>query len=627
MARRIGIGNQDFEKIRINNYFYIDKTKFIREWWESGDEVTLITRPRRFGKTLNMSMLEKFFSIQYAGRGDLFEGLSIWKEKFSDGELSSGKETSSDKEMSLNGETSPDKEMSLNGETSPDKEMSPKREISPDGKMSPDGNYKYKKIQGTYPVLFISFAGIKETSFVYAHENICRMIEEQYNKHDYLLDSGYLNDKEKDYYQKVRAEMSDSVASVALRNLSDFLFRYYGKKVIILLDEYDTPMQEAFVGGYWKEMTAFIRSLFNFTFKTNPYLERAVMTGITRVSKESIFSDLNNLKVVSATSEKYTDCFGFTEEEVFAALKEYGLFERAQQVKEWYDGFTFGGQSDIYNPWSIINFLDDERVGLYWANTSSNGLVGKLIREGDSGVKKTFERLIQGESIHMEIDEQIIYDQLSTKKNAIWSLLLASGYLKVKNYQAYTTEYGLWKEEYELALTNLETRIMFVNMVRGWFDTVSSDYNGFIRALITDDIKAMNVYMNRVSSEMFSSFDTGKGPSERQPERFYHGFVLGLMVELVDRYVVTSNRESGLGRYDVMLEPRSAENDAILLEFKVQDEGEKELSDTVKEAIRQIEEKDYQGNLIAKGIPKERIRKYGFAFCGKKVLIGSGSVS
>ena len=548
MAKKVGIGSQDFEKVRVNNNFYIDKTNFIREWWESGDEVTLITRPRRFGKTLNMSMLEKFFSIQYANRGDLFEGLSIWKEK------------------------------------------------------SPNGEYKYRKIQGTYPVLFISFAGIKENSFEGARENICRTIEEQYNKHDYLLDSGLLNEKEKNFYQKVSAEMSDSIAAGSLRSLSDFLSRYYGKKIIILLDEYDTPMQEAFISEYWDEMVAFIRSLFNYTFKTNPYLERAVMTGITRVSKESIFSDLNNLKVVATTSNKYADCFGFTESEVFAALDEFSLGEYKQQVKEWYDGFTFGGKSDIYNPWSVINFLDDKKVGLYWANTSSNGLVGKLVQEGDAEVKKTFEHLIQGGSIRMEIDEQIIYNQLSVRKNAIWSLLLASGYLKAKDYQAYMTEYGVWKEEYELALTNLETRIMFVNMVRGWFDSVSSDYNIFISAMLAGDTRTMNIYMNRVSSEMFSSFDTGNKPSGSHPERFYHGFVLGLMVELADKYVVTSNRESGLGRYDVMLEPRNMENDAFLLEFKVQGEDEKELSDTVKEALRQIEERDYQANLIAKGI-------------------------
>ncbi len=563
MSRVIGIGNQDFEKVRVNNIFYIDKTNFIQEWWEAEDEVTLITRPRRFGKTLNMSMLEKFFSVNYSGRGSLFQGLNIWEYE------------------------------------------------------------AYREIQGTYPVLFVSFAGIKENSYAGARESICRVIEEQYNKCDYLLEGTLLNEKEKAFYQKVSVEMSDSEAAASLRALSDFLGRYYGKKVIILLDEYDTPMQEAYVNGYWDELVAFTRNLFNSTFKTNPYLERAVMTGITRVSKESIFSDLNNLKVVTATSSKYTDSFGFTEGEVFAALKEYGLSGQEQNVKNWYDGFSFGERKDIYNPWSIINFLDEKRVGAYWANSSSNKLVGKLIKEGSPNIKKAFEDLLNGKSLCMEIDEQIAYNQLNEKKNAVWSLLLASGYLKVSG-RAFEERTGHMR--YELALTNKEVHIMFADMVQDWFSG-SEDYNDFIRALLLDDIKAMNVYMNRVSIEMFSSFDTGRGPSGKRPECFYHGFVLGLMVELSDRYVITSNRESGFGRYDVMLEPRMAEggiasNDGILMEFKVQEEDEKELSDTVRNALRQIKEKGYQSSLIAKGIPEERIRKYGFAFCGKKVLIG-----
>ena len=562
MRNKVAIGIQSFEEIQNKQVFYVDKTSFIKEWWENNDEVTLITRPRRFGKTLNISMLEQFFSVDYAGRGDLFESTNIWKEE------------------------------------------------------------RYRQLQGTYPVLSIRFAGIKGINFIDTRRQICQEIVEVYNRNRFLMEQEkVVSDSDRVFFEAVSRDMDNDIAALALKKLSELMTRYYHKKVIILLDEYDTPMQEAYLNGYWNELVTFMGSLLNATFKTNPYLCRGVLTGITRVSKESIFSDLNNPEVVTTTSDKYADSFGFTQQEVSQALSVFGLSDQEEAVQDWYNGFTFGERTDIYNPWSIIHFLEKKKFAAYWANTSSNSLISKLIREGSKDIKITMENLLNGGTFHTKIDEQIVFDQLGHNEYAIWSLLLASGYLKVEQH---TMDTDTGKEEYILKLTNKEVKLMFQDMIEGWFKNYSSAYNDFIKALLQGDKKAMNHYMNQIALVTFSSFDVGNKPSGRaEPERFYHGFVLGLIVELSDRFRITSNRESGFGRYDVMLTPKNNHDNAIILEFKVQDtEEEKTLKASVEAALRQINEKKYEAELIAEGIMPERIRKYGFAFAGKKCLIG-----
>ena len=565
MAKVISIGNQSFESMRERDNFYVDKTSVIKEWWENEDIVTLITRPRRFGKTLNMNMLECFFSNKYKDRGDLFEGLDIWKEE------------------------------------------------------------KYCKLQGTYPVIFLSFADVKQNNYEETIQKIKKIIFDIYQKYDFLKDWEGLTDKEKTAFRNIDCVMSDIVAQGAIKDLSDYLSRYYGKKVIILLDEYDTPMQEAYVSGYWKELVAFTRSLFNATFKTNPYLERAIMTGITRVSKESIFSDLNNLVVVTTTSNQYETAFGFTEEEVFNALDEQGLSEKKQEVKSWYDGFTFGDSRDIYNPWSIINYLKYKKFTTYWADSSSNGLINNLIQKGSPYIKTMLETLIKGEKINVIIDEQIVFSELDYSEDAVWSLMLASGYLKVISSE----ELNLIREsdnEYELAITNREILFMFRKMILRWFTPAKMETNEFIKALINGDVESMNAYMNKVTLKTISYFDSGNSPSDEEPERFFHGLVLGLMVDQTENYIITSNRESGYGRYDIMLEPIDKSNEnlpCIVIEFKViNPKKEKTLEETVEAALNQIEDKGYDAELVKRGVKKENIYHYGFAFKGKNVLIG-----
>ena len=573
MRTAISIGTQDFEKMRTSDSFYIDKTDFIREWWERQDDVTLITRPRRFGKTLNLSMMECFFSAKYGKRGDLFEGLSIWEHK------------------------------------------------------------KYHKLQGTYPVLSLSLAAIKGTTYQNTREALITVLRKLYEKHDYLLTGDTLSDLEKKRFYTLgqyidtdkdpMKEITDNTIIWALNTLMSYMVRYHGQKVLVFLDEYDTPLQEAYIHGYWDELTSLIRSMFNSTFKTNDHLNRALLTGITRVSKESIFSDLNNLMVVTTTAEEYCTAFGFTEQEVLQTLDEWQLSDEIDNIRFWYDGFTFGSKSKIYNPWSITMYLRTKEYRTYWADTSSNALVSELIRTGTSELKMQMEELLAGNNLELELDEQVIFEQLKIKKGAIWSLLIASGYLRPEE-RTFHRETGRYL--YKIRLTNHEVTLMFQDMIASWFPEDDTSYHDFQKALLLGDLDYMNQYMNDIAEKMFSSFDAGRKPSEKkQPERFYHGFVLGLIVDLADRYQIRSNKKSGFGRYDVMMAPRRESDDAIIMEFKVfSKQRDKTLERAVENALQQINTMKYDSELLASGIPKKRIRHYGFAFDGQKVLIGDG---
>lgn len=566
MKRAIATGIQDFEKLRDNQVFYIDKTALISEWWKGQDDVTLITRPRRFGKTLNLSMMNCFFSNKYAKRGDLFEGLKVWE----DPELLSE--------------------------------------------------------QGTWPVIFMSFAGIKQATYEDTRKALNQLIADLMASYRALLQEPAFTDEDRAFFKMVSAGMPDYLAAVSIKKLCEWLERHYGKKVLIFLDEYDAPLQEAWVNGFWADLVAYIRALFNNTFKTNPSLYRAIMTGVTRVSKEPIFSDLNNLVVVTTTSDLYATSFGFTEPEVFQALEDQGFSDSDKlDVKTWYDGFTFGAVTDIYNPWSVTNYLNEGKLEAWWANTSSNGLVGTLIRQGDPDVKMQFETLLDGGALTVPIDEQIVFDQLDDNPEAIWSLLVATGYLKVASIDR-KMETGEGDDNlYALELTNLEVRRMFRDMVRGWFKK-GKYFGAFVTAMLRGNELDMNRYMNRIALNIFSYFDTGKGPGPSEPERFYHGFVLGLLVDRAADYELKSNRESGFGRYDVMMIPKKGAGPGVIMEFKVLDayDGESTLEDTAANALKQIGEKQYETELLARGISSENILKYGFAFSGKECLIRKG---
>lgn len=554
LSRPAPVGVQYYEDLIERKLFFVDKTNFISDWWNSGSFATLITRPRRFGKTLNISMINAFFSMKFHDRADLFEDFLIWQ------------------------------------------------------------NEDMRILQGTYPVIFISFGGVKESTAKEQLYSLKTIIHSAFAAYDFLTD--HFNPGDKSIFDSYRnsIDITDEMAVAGIYTLSEILYNTIGKKCIILIDEYDTPILEARMSSEWEKCAHTMRLFLNKTLKTNPYIERALLTGITRISKESFFSDLNHLHVCSMTSSEYDYAFGFTEEEVFDAMKAQGL-TNFEEVKSWYNGFSIGSQHEIYNPWSIVNFLSSKKILPYWVNSSSNILINNIFKSGGISYKNALDDLINQKSVHTVISEEISFADISTSTDSFWNLLFSSGYLKIINSDS--------EGNCELAVTNKEVREMLISFVRNWFSEADgTNYSDFINAMLNDDTDYMQEYLERTIRDTFSYFDT----SGKEPERFYHGFVLGMIVTLSDKFIIRSNRESGLGRFDVMLEPIDPTlHHAIILEFKLhRPRKESSLVETSLAAVKQIDDMQYASELVSHGIDSSNIFRYGIAFKGKEIWIEGG---
>lgn len=557
----VGLGYQNFLDFVCGKRFYVDKTHFIPEWLASDARITLITRPRRFGKSMLLSTVRTFFDPMYADHPEYFKKLQVWKDK------------------------------------------------------------DCRRLFGTIPVISVSFGSCKGNDFAQAMRGVTLGLYNMYIQHEYLRESSKLSEEEKAEYRRIVASFSEQrteYVEISIQKLCELLYKHYGKFPIILMDEYDTPLLEAYTDGYWDETINTFRQLFHTTFKENDFFYRAIITGVTRISKNSLFSDLNNLEVDTVTCDAYSDCFGFTEQEVMDAFKCQDI-DTIQDVKAMYDGFTIGRHQDIYNPWSICNYMRQRELIGYWVNTSSNKLVGDIIRRYPVESKYEIERLMAGEKVHKRINEGITFQYLEGDENSLWSLLLAVGYIKAENIVRSVE--GI---ECDVSVTNREVMAMFKTEILGMFHNGWSAYGRFAEALLAHKMELMNEYLQTITYTSISYFDVADGPKERTPENFYHGLVLGLIVSLRDRYRIVSNRESGRGRYDIAMYPLQENTDAFIMEFKVQDrKKETDLEQTAKNALQQIVDKNYEADLLAAGVPAERIYKLGFAFAGKDVLVVS----
>ncbi len=556
------IGVEDFSDIIKKNYYYVDKTLMIKDLLDSGGKTTLFTRPRRFGKTLNMSMLKYFFELPYE---DCHGDVTDYKYLF-------------------------------------------------DGLKISEAGEKYMAEQGQYPVISLTLKSAKQPSFDSAFYQLKATIAREFYRHEYLVRDTAISSMHRDKFLRIMNEKADyDEYATALAFLSDCLFTYHKKKVVVLIDEYDVPLENAYFSGFYEKMVSFIRSLFESVLKTNINLEFAVITGCLRISRESIFTGLNNLKVMTVNNNNFSDYFGFTEKEVSILLESYDIEAVKETVKKWYDGYVFG-VTEIYNPWSIMNYVDSARTKIdafpvwAWSNSSSNSIIKDLIRKADGKTRSEIESLMLGEAIEKTLHEEITYDSIYASDDNLWSFLLATGYLKVV---------GKRMDEYDdtkvmLKIPNTEVLRIYRDEIINWFsdEIKAADLSKMYQAMMDADIESFQEEISLFLTKSISYYDN--------KEAFYHGFLLGLMTQLSD-YIVNSNRESGNGRYDIAVRHSySRKFPVIILEFKVTN-AYKELAKACDNALEQIHERNYKSEFEEIGYTK--FVYYGIGFCGKDLMI------
>ncbi len=577
-TKKIPIGISDFKDVIIGNYLYIDKTLFIKEILDKGDKILLLPRPRRFGKTLNLSMLKYFYDCCPARQA---QGAP---------------------------EPPPGNERETVGNTY-------NQLFASLGIMEAGSNYLEK--MGNHPVIFLSFKDIKELDWETSYGKIKKLIRKEYSRHYYLLNFPQLLPFEREYFQTIMDLKGDrGDYEISLESLLVFLSRYYGKRAVILIDEYDAPVHAGFNYGYYEQVINFMRNFLSGGLKdADRYLEKGVLTGIMRIAKESIFSGLNNLGVYTLLSEVFNDKFGFTEEEVETLLKDFGRSHMLHQVRAWYNGYRFGSRI-VYNPWSIVNYLENDETDLepYWIDTSDNQIVDTLLSKGGKELKEELEQLLRGESIEKVIEKNISLKDVAVDEDYLWSFLLMGGYLKQTGKRR---EPASEQIHYGLAIPNLEVRSTYKRIVKRYFTTKieNKTIESMLKALVDGDVPLFEKMLSKVVLAVFSYHDFGD-----EPEKVYHALVAGLLTWISGTHEIKSNRESGYGRYDIMIIPRDVKQTGYVIEFKrVALEDGETIPAAIEAALQQIEEKKYETELIDKGIQNRK--KLAIVFKGKEVHV------